>query len=123
LKYPNIINFLYDIREYYDYNLTALNELIIELNNFFILYHDLLMNNYIDCSYTFDNLNGIKLRLINILSTYIYSIPDDVYLINNLADKQKEFDIILQEYLDSVTNKCDINSFKKSKPYPANMVL
>lgn len=120
LKYPNIINFLYDIREYYEYNLTALDELIIELNNFFILYDDLIIHNYIDCEYIYDNLSGIKLKLINILSTYIYSIPDDIYLIDNLAIKQKEFDTILQEYLNNIINNCKINTFKKSKPLPAN---
>jgi hypothetical protein len=120
LKYPNIINFLYDIREYYEYNLAALDELIIELNNFFILYDDLISRNYIDCEYIYDNLSGIKLKLINILSTYIYSIPDDIFLMDNLAIKQKEFDTILQEYLNNIINNCIINSFKKSKPLPAN---
>lgn len=122
LNYTNIITFLYDMHEYYDYNLTAMNELMVELNNFFILYHSLVSNNYTDCEYTFDNLTGIKLKLVNILSTYIYSIPDDIYLMDNLADKQQAFDNMLQEYLNNISNKCDIDSFKKSKPMPANML-
>jgi hypothetical protein len=122
LKYENIINFLYDIREYYDYNLSALNDLVIELNNFFILYDDLIVHNYVDCQYTYDNLANIKLKLVNILATYIYSIPDDVYLIENLSDKQKEFDMMLQEYLNDIISKCDISTFKKTKPYPSNML-
>jgi hypothetical protein len=41
---------------------------------------------------------------------------------DNLADKQQAFDNMLQEYLNNISNKCDIDSFKKSKPMPANML-
>jgi hypothetical protein len=112
LDYPDIINFLYSINEYFEYDMNSFSDLITELNSFFILYKKIDKN----CIQYYDNLLGIKLKLVNILSNYIYSIPEE----NKFVPKIKEFDIILQKYLDSI--ECNINDFKRNKPYPANML-
>lgn len=121
LKYPEFINFLYDIKIYYDYDLTNFNDIIKELNTFITLYDNLVENKYDDCSLIYDNLLGIKSKLNNYLANYIYAIPDDIYLINNLGVKKQEFDQMLTKYLDKITNNCSIDEFKKNRPLPYNL--
>jgi hypothetical protein len=123
LKYSEIIDFLYNIKNYYEYNLTNYNELIEELNEFFIMYDQLKENNYDQCKYIYDNLNNSKIKLIDTLANYIYSIPDDIYLINNLDQKKIEFNNLLDNYLNNITNNCNINEFKKNKPQPYNLIF
>jgi hypothetical protein len=122
LNYPDIIEFLYDIRIYYEYDLTNYNDIITELNGFFILYDSLIDNNFNNCSLIYDNLFGLKSKLNNYLANYIYAIPDDIYLMNNLETKKQEFDNILSKYLDNISNNCKINEFKKNKPLPYNLL-
>jgi hypothetical protein len=111
LKYPDIMDFIYSLEEYYDYNMDSFKDLILEINTFFLLYSKI----YEDCSLIYDNLLGSKLKLINILSTYIYSVPDEKPLISKI----KQFENMLDNYLKKID--CNIDSFKRNKPHPKNM--
>jgi inorganic pyrophosphatase len=91
--------------------MNSFQDLILELNSFFLLYKKVPEN----CIMLYDNLSGIKLKLINILSTYIYSIPDEKPLI----PKIKEFESILEKYLKNI--ECRIDEFKRFKPHPKNI--
>jgi hypothetical protein len=117
LEYPDIIDFLYDLKEYYEYDMLSFNDLIIEINSFFILYKKVNDN----CKLIYDNLLGLKLKILNILSNYIYSIPYGSHDVSSdfLIKKIKDFDNILETYLKNIN--CNLDEFKTAKPYPSNI--
>lgn len=122
LNYPEIIDYLSSLESYIDYNIKTFKDLVIELNNFFNIYENI---NYEDnqCSKLFDLLLASKIKILNNQDCFIYSLPDNIDLLNDLTKKRYQLEKILDKYIDNVKNKCNIDLFKKSKPFPKNLLI
>lgn len=114
-KYPDIIEFLYEIKDLGNFNLQEYQNMIKHLDNFFTLFED--MNN-VDYSldqpdqikYSFDNLKDIKKDILNILHSIVFNLEIDM---NNVMIEHLNNDI---GYLDNLLSSYMEVIFKKIEP-------
>jgi hypothetical protein len=104
-KHDDIINFLYFINDFKQYNPDVYNELIININDFLTLYKDYQIIREEKKKLMQDVIFDTKAKILDNLSSFIYSFnnsPDLRLKLNNSIDK-------LNDLLNLYINKLNIN--------------
>ena len=104
-KHDDIINFLYFINDFKQYNPDVYNELIININDFLTLYKDYQIIRDEKKKLMKDVIFDTKSKILDNLSSFIYSFnnsPDLRLKLNNSIDK-------LNDLLNLYINKLNIN--------------
>jgi Ca2+/Na+ antiporter len=107
-KYDDIINFLYYISDFKQYNEQVYNDFIINLNDFFTVYDDYQILKPNKQKLMTDILLDTRKKILNDLSLFIYSFNNSPILRGKLDLSIEKLNIILNKYLNKLN--IDINS-------------
>ncbi|AYV79706.1 MAG: hypothetical protein Faunusvirus40_6 [Faunusvirus sp.] len=134
-EYTDIIDFLYENTYIWNRNLDAYDQVVKSLQGFFAIYEN-IVNGVEYCAENIDIMVNRKTDALNYMSSSIYSLEGDKNIVNNLSQAVKRLHIILNGYIDTVTDKCDrqykrqgyniktkIVPTKNPGPYPANKFM
>jgi hypothetical protein len=107
-KYNDIIDFLYYIHDFNQYNNQVYNDLLININDFLTLIEDytILDNDYKKKYYT-DIIIDTKYKILDDLSSFIYSFNNSPILKNKLNNSIEKMNIILSNYIKKLNIKED----------------
>ena len=111
-KHNDIINFLYYINDFKQYNPDVYNELIININDFLTLFKDYQIIREEKKKLMQDVILDTKSKILDSLSSFIYSFnnsPDLRLKLNNSIEKLND---LLNLYINKLNIKIDhINAF------------
>lgn len=135
VKYPDFINFLFSIQEFYSYAPPNYEDLVHSINDFLILYNEssLFPQTAAD-NYTIAQKK--KSSALNSLHTFVFSLPPVVrqYFMDKLNRAIEKLDFILSGYLYKIfdinrvyvasnvlsTDSKLLDFLDQSKPLPSN---
>lgn len=98
-KYDDIIDFLYYISDFKQYNEQVYHDFLINLNDFFTLYQDYQIIASHKKQLMEDVLNDTKYKLLDGLSSFIYSFNNSPILREKLNNSINKLNDILNNYL------------------------
>jgi len=105
-QFPDIINFIYDIKEFYYYNTQDFSNLINLLDIYMRLYDDIMIGME-RCGDNIEILKDKKYEILNTLHSIIYSLEDSHVLINKHKKSLTILHKLLNKYLNKSINKCN----------------
>ena len=114
-KYDNILNFLYFISDFKQYNEQTYNDILINLNDFFTLYEDYQVIPDNKKKLMDDVIFDTKNKILDGLSSLIYSFNNSPILRKKLEKSIDMLNNILNEYINSLNIK--INSIEGFNNY------
>jgi len=114
-KYDNIINFLYFISDFKQYNEQVYDQFVINLNDFFTLYEDYQVIPDNKKKLMDDVIFDTKNKILEDLSSFIYSFNNNPILRQKLEKSIDMLNNILNEYINSLNIK--INSIEGFNNY------
>jgi hypothetical protein len=98
-KHDKIVNFLFYISDFKQYNERAYSSLLVDLNDFLTLVDDYKIIHPNQHKLMEDVLFDTKLKILNGLSSFIYSFNNSPVLRNKLEESIKKLNNILLNYL------------------------
>jgi hypothetical protein len=98
-KYDDVIDFLYYISDFKQYNEQVYHDFLINLNDFFTLYQDYQIIAPHRKQLMEDVLNDTKYKLLDGLSSFIYSFNNSPILREKLNNSINKLNDILNDYL------------------------
>ena len=98
-KYDDVIDFLYYISDFKQYNEQVYHDFLINLNDFFTLYQDYQIIASHKKQLMEDVLNDTKYKLLDGLSSFIYSFNNSPILREKLNNSINKLNDILNNYL------------------------
>ena len=102
IKYNEIIDFLFSIQDLYIYNPQAYEDMYNSINNFIIVYEDILKNNK-QTNELFNIADVNMHNSINSLHSIIYNVPEnDLNVRNKLHISMDVLEKILNKYLNDI---------------------
>jgi Ca2+/Na+ antiporter len=114
-KYDDIINFLYFISDFKQYNEQVYDQFVINLNDFFTLYEDYQVIPDNKKKLMDDVIFDTKNKILYDLSSFIYSFNNNPILRKKLEKSVDMLNNILNEYINSLNIK--INSIEGFNNY------
>jgi len=100
-QYDDIAQYLFSIQDFYIYNPNSYDEIVKELENFFRLYEETLVNSkYAGRNY--EMMNQKKNHIKNALHSIIYRFPTDKEYTEKLETAIVVIDKLLKKYLDEI---------------------
>jgi hypothetical protein len=131
-KYSEVTEFLYSIREFYQYNRPVFTDLVNSLDSFMILYDDINIGVQ-RCKDNFDILKDKKYEALNNLHAIIFNLENSEVLIQKIKDAMKFLHKLLNKYYFKAIKICnnqeeyDVNTtsrfINKYEPEPYNTFL
>lgn len=129
-EYDDIIDFLFSIREFYEFNPKVYEELVDNLDNFFEIYNIINIGTE-ECDYYFTIAETKKQNAINAVHALIYESPPSVEINDKIVRAHKRLDSILLEYLNQLHDICEkdrmvrgwdvTRKIRDNGPKPANV--
>jgi hypothetical protein len=108
--YPDIIEFLFNIRHFYYINPNSFTLMIMHLDNFFKIYEDVMTKQVNNCKYNYDIILYSTRSVLNNLHSVIFNLDVDKNLTKKYQLSLKELHIIIYQYVDKVVKKCKIEN-------------
>jgi hypothetical protein len=93
-EYPELIELFYSIRDFYDYNATVFKQVIINVDLMILILND-IKQNIISCKYNVDILQDKKRKVLNNLSSMIFTIENNKLIERKLQKAVLELHKIL----------------------------
>ena len=106
-KYDDIVNFLYYISDFKQYNEQNYAELLVNLNDFLTLYEDYQIIKGTKKKLMEDVINDTKYKILDNLSSFIYSFNNSPILREKLNNSIDKLNIILNNYINNLGIKID----------------
>jgi len=114
-NYDDIVNFLYYINDFKLYNDQVYNDLLINLNDFLTLYEDYQIVDIHKRKLMSDVILDTKYKVLDGLSSFIYSFNNSPILRNKLNDSVNLLNNILNNYIQKLN--IDIPSVEPANNY------
>jgi hypothetical protein len=114
-NYDDIVNFLYYINDFKLYNDQVYNDLLINLNDFLTLYEDYSIIGIQEKKLMSDVIIDTKYKILDGLSSFIYSFNNSPILRNKLNDSVNLLNNILNNYIQKLN--IDIPSVEPANNY------
>ena len=111
-SYPDLINFLYNIRSYYFSNQTEFSTLVLNIDNFVQLYEEIMYKDMTYCAENIEVAVNFYLEAQQNLHAVIYGLNPDADVTRRFHLARHEFDAIMTRYVDQIIHKCN----KEFKP-------
>ena len=130
-KYPDLINFLYSIRDFYFINPNGFFGIINNIDNFIQLYNQIMNNEMLYCTQNLEVAIPFIRNAQNHLHAMIYNLDVSKRLTNKYHRSLSDFHLIAQQYITRLIRKCNskfnikqINNISKYYseygPHPVN---
>lgn len=97
----DVQNFLFSIQDFYQYNPQVYEDFIEELDNFFMIYDQVIINQQLS-GINYNLLEDKRRLLCSILESIIYNIPPNLIYEKKLQNAVSVLDFILEEYTNTV---------------------
>jgi len=123
-QYPDLVNFLYEIRSYYFLNPDAFYSLINNIDNFIQLYEEIMQNRMLYCVENVEVAVDFARSAQNDLHSMIYSLKSNSCLTKRFHQELSEFQSIINNYVTQIATKCNRKFSQKNNelggPKPFN---
>jgi len=106
-SYPDVIDFFYSIKEFYNVNPNAYHEAIKDMDKFFYLYEEIMQNKMLYYKQNVDVAVGFARDALNQLQSIIYNLDVDKTLTNKYHESLKEFHLIIYQYINRIIKKAN----------------
>lgn len=106
-KYPDLVNFLYNIREFYYINPSSFYSLVSNIDQFIQLYEQLMYDKMIYCTQNLEVANNFIKNAQNYLHSIIYNLDTDKNITKKYHQSMKSFHIIINQYKKRMISKCN----------------
>jgi hypothetical protein len=106
-KYPDFINFLYSIKEFYYVNPNDFYDVVINIDNFVQLYDQIMNNKMIYCTQNLEVALQFIRNAQNHLHTIIYNLDTDKNITKKYHESLRDFHLIAQQYMSRLIQKCN----------------
>lgn len=100
-SYPEIIDFLFSIQDFYMYNVPSYEDMVDSLENILLLYDESKMDNS-KAGINYGLIMGLRKQSVDSLHSIIYNIPSDPRYIDKLDKAIKDLDTIIFDILNDV---------------------
>jgi len=105
IHYDDIIDFLNSIQDMYEYNPEAYDEMMDNLNVFFIIY-DIMSRGTFYCDYYYQIAESKKSNAVNALHSMIIKIPSNKIVMDKFNRAHKRLETIINDYLNKLYDIC-----------------
>ena len=105
-KYPELIDFLFNIQEFYYYNPIAFTKMVNALNSFFTLYEDHQIG-LKECDYNYDLLKKFGSDSLNSLNSIIYNLENSKIFEKKLYNATQKLQTMLAKYINHAYKICN----------------
>lgn len=102
-KYPEIVDFLFSIQDFYVYNVPAYEDMVDSIENILLLY-DESQNDNSKAGIDYGLIINEQKEAVNSLHSLIYYIPSDPRYMDKLNIAVRDLDTIIYNILDDVYN-------------------
>jgi hypothetical protein len=106
-NYPDLINFLYSVKEFYYVNPNEFYGVVNDIDNFIQLYDQIMNNKVLYCTQNlevaFDFIRGAQ----NHLHALIYNLDVDKNITKKYHEALRDFHVIVQQYMSRLIRKCN----------------
>lgn len=103
-----IIDFLFSVQDFYVYNPQAYEEMIANLESFFILVADIFNDKHL-YTYYYQIADSKKNNALNAFQSIIFKLPNDKEFTDKLNRGHERLETILNKYMNDLYDKCDAN--------------
>ena len=100
-KYPKIVDFMFYMEEFKNYNPDVYNQIIYTFNNIIFLYESSLKDKSLIDTY-FDTINNLKLNILNNIESFNYTTDNVVYS-KKLIKLKDEAEKLINELLSELS--------------------
>uniref|UniRef100_A0A6C0LR57 Uncharacterized protein n=1 Tax=viral metagenome TaxID=1070528 RepID=A0A6C0LR57_9ZZZZ len=106
-KYPDLIDFLYSIRDFYYINPTAFFQIIDNIDNFIQLYDEIMYDKVIYCTENIEVALEFIRNAQNHLHSIIYNLDVDTNITKKFHQSLVQLHRITQQYSSRIIRKCN----------------
>ena len=120
-EHDDIIDFLFSIQDFYQYNPQAFEEMIDNINSFFKVYKEVNygLNNY---SQSYKIAESKMHNSVNNLHSIVYKIPNSPQILNKLNKATDKLYYLLYNYLDDIHEKHNENIIRNGYNVNTNII-
>jgi len=111
-EYPNIIEFIYTIQEFYVFNPQAFEEMIDNVNTFINIVSSVKLGN-INCSENYHIAESKMHNSTNAFHSIIYKLPASPKILKKFNRAHRQLYELLHTYLDNIYDRCNEINIKK----------
>lgn len=113
-KYPDVVDFLYSIRDFYSVNPNAFYAVVKNTEQFFYLYNQIMFNEMMYCTQNLEVANQFIRNAQNHLHSIIYNLDIDRTITHKYHESLRNFHIIANKYKKDLIKKCNSKFTTKS---------
>ena len=106
-NYPDLINFLYSIRDFYFINPNEFYGIVNEIDNFIQLYDQIMNNEMLYCTQNIEVAIPFIRNAQNHLHSMIYNLDTNKRLTAKYHKALADFHLIAQQYISRIIRKCN----------------
>lgn len=107
-KYDEIVDFLFSIQDFFNYNPETYEEMIDNLISFFTMYEE-VEKGVSRCEDYYGIAKSKKKNALNCLHSLIYSLPVTQITSQKLVKAQEVLDNMLNVYLNKIADACELS--------------
>lgn len=101
IKYNEIVDFIFSIQDFYEYNQQAYEDLLESIDHFFILYDEINIDNSLS-GINYDMMETKMKTALNTLSSIVIELPKNKKYDNKLLKSVNMLKYLLEKYLNKV---------------------
>lgn len=101
IKYNEIVDFIFSIQDFYEYNQQAYEDLLESIDHFFILYDEINIDNSLS-GINYEMMETKMKTALNTLSSIIIELPKNKKYDNKLLKSVNMLKYLLEKYLNKV---------------------
>lgn len=105
--YADLVNFLYNVREYYFINPTEFAELVLNIDNFIQLYEEIMSDHVIYCGENIEVAANFCRSAQNNLQSVIFGLSTNFLPTKRFHEALELFDSIMNKYTKQMVTKCN----------------
>lgn len=113
-NYPDLVNFLYDVKSYYFLNMDAFYSLISNVDNFIQLYEEIMQDRMVYCVENLEVSVNFARSAQNDLQSIIYGLSSSSERTNRFHSRLAKFQSIMNTYITRLGTKCNRNFSQKN---------
>jgi hypothetical protein len=114
VKYPDIVDFFYSIREFYNINPSAFFGMVNDTDNFLSLYESIMKNKMIYCKQNIEVAVDFIRSAQNHFHSMIYNLATDKILTEKFHQAMKEYHKLMYQYINRIIDQCN-NQFNRNQ--------
>lgn len=113
-SYDDVLDLIFSVQDFYRYNPQAYEELIDNIDAFFVIYEKIFITQYL-CEDNYQIADSKKQNALNSLHSMIYQLPNNKIMTDKLNRAHKRLETLLNRYLNEIHDKCREKIIKRGR--------